>query len=641
MRVKIFKALLWFLAGFALPVAVVRFVHGLGAVTNLGDTTPWGFWIGFDVLGGVALAAGGFVIAATVYIFHLKSFHGILRPAVLTAFLGYILVAVALLFDLGLPWNIWRPMVHWQHHSALFEVAWCVMLYLTVLGLEFFPVILEKLPFPRLLKIVKNLTLPLVILGIMLSTLHQSSLGTLFLIMPFRLNPLWYSAYLPLLFFISAIALGLSMVMVESMTTAWLYRREIEWPLLTKLSRAAGYVLVLYLTIRLGDLARHGVFSLRTAWNWESGWFVFEILLAAVVPAFLFLAPSTAGKKPAMAAGSIMVVVGMVLNRINVGGIATITATGTRYVPSWMEFAISIGLVSAAGLVFLYFVEHFAVYEKNSEREPESPQLLKPLFTDPLSDVRLGEPWAGAWHRYSLVVIIAVSVGVFLLPPQAIHGAKPIPQITTNSRLVHATYTPVDSKRIHRITLAESDSLESEAVKNPPVDVFMIDGNRDGRFVLFNHQKHTTMLQPQEKACRLCHHLNKPLNWATPCYQCHRDMYESTDTFNHPIHVEKLGGNGACDRCHQNKDQPRSGKNCRPCLDCHRRMIAPGSLVTLEHREDVRLAPGYVKAMHGLCVKCHQAEEKKDPTWQAELSLCRRCHQTVDRTSLAAWLPHL
>lgn len=144
MRVRIVKSLLWFIVGAAVVVGVARFYRGLGPSTAMSDTTPWGFWIGFDVLCGVALAAGGFVIAATVYVFHREKYHAILRPAVLTAFLGYVAVVGGLLFDLGLPWNIFMATIHWQHHSALFEVAWCVMLYLTVLALEFSPVVGEN-----------------------------------------------------------------------------------------------------------------------------------------------------------------------------------------------------------------------------------------------------------------------------------------------------------------------------------------------------------------------------------------------------------------------------------------------------------------------------------------------------------------
>jgi len=269
MKVRIVKSILWFIMGAAAVVAVARFYRGLGSSTAMSDTTPWGLWIGFDVMGGVALAAGGFVVAATVYVFRRDQCHAVARSAVLTAFLGYVAVAVGLLFDLGLPWNIWRPMFHWQHHSALFEVAWCVMLYLAVLALEFSPVVLEKSPFQKLYKFAKALTLPLVILGIMLSTLHQSSLGTLFMIMPFRLHPLWYSPLLPLIFFVSAVGLGLAMVCVESLFSSWLYDRKVERPLLNGLAKAAVWVLSLYCLIRIGDTCWTGT-GRATSSSWSS-----------------------------------------------------------------------------------------------------------------------------------------------------------------------------------------------------------------------------------------------------------------------------------------------------------------------------------------------------------------------------------
>ncbi|MEJ2369159.1 MAG: polysulfide reductase NrfD, partial [Acidobacteriota bacterium] len=196
-RIVVFKGILWLLTGLAAAVAVIRFVFGLGVSTALTDTTPWGLWIGFDVMGGVALAAGGFVLAALVHIFHRDRYHAAARPAILTAFLGYGAVVVGLLFDLGLPWHIWHPVVFWNIHSPLFEVAWCVMLYLTVLALEVAPVILVKTHFQRLYRFLTRLALPIMILGIMLSTLHQSSLGSMLLIMPFRVHPLWYSKLLP------------------------------------------------------------------------------------------------------------------------------------------------------------------------------------------------------------------------------------------------------------------------------------------------------------------------------------------------------------------------------------------------------------------------------------------------------------
>ena len=229
------KLVLWVVVAWRSP-SPRRASRSAWARPPTSRTHAWGLWVGFDVMGGVALAAGGFIVTAAVYIFRLERLHAIVRPAVLTAFLGYVAVAVGLLFDLGLPWNIWHMMVYWNPHSPLFEVGWCVMLYLTVLTLEFFPVPAEE--FRALAKVpavASKLRLPLVLLGIGLSTLHQSSLGSLFLIMPYRLHPLWYSPILPLLFLVSAIGLGMMMVMFESHLTAYLYRRKPETEVLASL----------------------------------------------------------------------------------------------------------------------------------------------------------------------------------------------------------------------------------------------------------------------------------------------------------------------------------------------------------------------------------------------------------------------
>ena len=177
--------------------AIERYSLGLGATTHLVDTFPWGIWIGFDILVGVGLAAGGFAIAATVYLFNIERFRPILRPTVLTAFLGYVLVICGLMADLGRPWAIWHALIMWNPHSVMFEVAWCVMLYTTVLALEFSPVVFERFNLQRPLKIIHAITIPLVVLGVVLSTLHQSSLGSLFLIIPGRMHPLWYSNIIP------------------------------------------------------------------------------------------------------------------------------------------------------------------------------------------------------------------------------------------------------------------------------------------------------------------------------------------------------------------------------------------------------------------------------------------------------------
>jgi Ni/Fe-hydrogenase subunit HybB-like protein len=225
MAIKLPKLTFWRVVGliilaFGAVATFIRFTQGLGASTNLSDEFPWGIWIGFDILCGVMLAAGGFTLMATVHIFHSEKYHPIGRPALLTAFLGYLLVVGALMFDLGRPWMIWGPMVMWNPHSVMFEVGWCVALYTTVLSLEFAPIIFEKLRMPKVLRLLRMISTPLVILGIILSTLHQSSLGSLYLIMAGKLHPLWYTPLLPVMFFISALAVGLAMTIFESNMSA-------------------------------------------------------------------------------------------------------------------------------------------------------------------------------------------------------------------------------------------------------------------------------------------------------------------------------------------------------------------------------------------------------------------------------------
>jgi Ni/Fe-hydrogenase subunit HybB-like protein len=204
-QITFWRAVLVVLLALGLYATYVRFTQGLGAATNLSDQFPWGLWIGFAILCGVGLAAGGFTLCAIVYIFNIKEFKPIVRPAVLTAFLGYLLVIFALMFDLGRPDRIWYALIMWNPHSVMFEVAWCVMLYTTVLALEFSPVLFEGLGWMKAVRVMRAITIPLVIIGVILSTLHQSSLGSLYLIVPEKLPPLWYSSLLPVFFFLSAL----------------------------------------------------------------------------------------------------------------------------------------------------------------------------------------------------------------------------------------------------------------------------------------------------------------------------------------------------------------------------------------------------------------------------------------------------
>jgi len=359
-----------FAAGFY--STLLRFTRGLGVATHLTDRFPWGLWIGFDVICGVGLAAGGFTLAATVYVFNLRRFHPILRPSILTAFLGYALVAVALLYDLGKPYNIWHPLIMWNPHSVMFEVAWCVMLYLTVLALEFSPAVFERFRMQRPLKLFKAITIPLVIAGVLLSTLHQSSLGSLFLIVPSKLHPYWYSPLLPLFFFISAVGTGMAIVIFESNLSARAFGQEIEMPLLTALGRAMAVVLGVYGILRLQDLWRRGALVHLREPSTETVLFTLEIVLGLLVPLFLLLLRRVREDREGLFAVAVLVITGFLLNRLNVSITGLEYSAHAHYFPKWTEVAVTLSMVGAMFLCFALAVRYLNVFEAEPHGEMRS-----------------------------------------------------------------------------------------------------------------------------------------------------------------------------------------------------------------------------------------------------------------------------
>lgn len=341
----------------------LRIFYGLGGSTNLSDKFPWGLWIGFDVMCGVALAAGGFTLVAIVHIFNIETYKPVLRPAILTAFLGYILVVIGLLYDLGRPDRLWHPLVMWNPHSVMFEVAWCVTLYSTVLGLEFLPVVLEKFGLHKPLAWIHRISVPLMILGVLLSTLHQSSLGTLFLIVPEKEYPLWYTPILPLLFYVSAIAAGLAMTIFESWHSSRAFGRALELPLLMSLGRVLAVVMSVYLWIRLLDLGHRHVFGLLTRNRPETWLFLLEAALM-IVPTVMLFQRGVRARPGALYACAVMVVLSMVTNRLNVGISGIEAGSGTNYIPKWSELAVTLSIVGAGFAIFRVAGHYLPIFEE-------------------------------------------------------------------------------------------------------------------------------------------------------------------------------------------------------------------------------------------------------------------------------------
>ncbi len=371
------------IAGLGIAAYVYRLIFGLAAATNLDNQYPWGIWISIDVASGVALAAGGFTTAALADIFRKEQYHVIVRPALLTAMLGYTFVVIGLLADLGRYYNVWHPMLPsmWQGNSVLFEVGMCVMIYLTVLYIEFLPIVVERflgrvnLPgilrvFNRLIeswlsvcdKYLTRFVSLFIIAGVVLSCLHQSSLGTLMVIAPTKMHPLWYTPVSPLMFLLSAIAVGFPMVIFESILASRSFKLKPETPVLSSIARYTPILLGIYLAVKIADL------SIREAWPYVgdgsllSFLFILELGLGVITPAVLLSIPKFRKSVTGLFVSAAMVIGGVVFNRINVFLVAYKPLYPQKtYFPSIFEIMVTLGLVATLVLVYRFVVLNFPV----------------------------------------------------------------------------------------------------------------------------------------------------------------------------------------------------------------------------------------------------------------------------------------
>jgi formate dehydrogenase iron-sulfur subunit len=391
-------------------LALYRFVTGIGSVSNLNQGYPWGFWIGFDVLAGIALAAGGFVVAGLMHMFGGERYHPLVRPTILTAFLGYLLFILALMVDLGRPWTIWHMLIYWHHESPMFEVGWCVMMYTTILFLEFLPVVFERFrlqrPYAIWIEVAPWIAITLLVLfaialthstawvlaiaavlagfevlvrlgvihrdprmptlllmaGIMFSVLHQSSLGSLFLIVPHKLDAIWYSPILPLSFFVSAVAAGVAMVIVESMLSARYFKRRVEAELLADVGHVLCWALFGTLALRGLDLVLRGVGTELLVITPQSLAFWIEVMVGLIIPLAILLTPDFADSPRWLMVASLMAIAGLLLNRLNVAVVGITSTYGATYYPHWMEIAITAGIVCAGVLAYIAICRNFPVF---------------------------------------------------------------------------------------------------------------------------------------------------------------------------------------------------------------------------------------------------------------------------------------
>ena len=373
-RIGLFPLILLILAGVAFVVAMIRFIYGIGPISNLSNAYPWGFWVSFDLFTGIAISSGAFVLASIVYIFELEEFRPLLRPTLLTGLLGYIMEVIALMVDLGHPERIWHYFVYQNFTSFLLFIGFYVMIYAAVMAIELSPVVFEKLGWEKAAHLVHRWMKPIVIVGAVLSVLHQAALGSLLLIQPAKLNHLWWTPWIPPLFFVSAIVIGLAMTIFESSMSSRYFKRGLETHLLVKLARAIPYVLGLYLVMKFVQLSLEGDLGLLFTSGWLSVLFWAEILIGVIIPMILFSIERLRQNPRWLLTGAIITLLGMILNRFNISWFAvkhpdpltyipTFMSYHVRYWPSLPEVAISAGIFSAGILAFGLAVKYLPIFE--------------------------------------------------------------------------------------------------------------------------------------------------------------------------------------------------------------------------------------------------------------------------------------
>jgi Ni/Fe-hydrogenase subunit HybB-like protein len=357
--------------GLMLVAAVIlawRFVYGLGSVTNLNQDFAWGLWIGFDVMAGVAFAGGAYVLCFLVYILRMEKYHSIVRVTVLNGFLAYVFYASALLLDLGRPWNVVNPIIgnSFGLTSVLFLVAWHFMLYMGAELIEFSPAIAEWVGFRKLHKVLTALTVGTVVFGITLSTLHQSALGALYLMAKPKVHPLWYSEFIPVLFFVSSIFAGMAMVIFEGGISAKVFAdrtsddmKRSHHGIVIGLARLAGGAMFVYLFLQVVQFVH------EAKWNhFEGGWaawWLVEMLGLTAIPMVLFILGSTRKNMAFIKTAAILTLLGVLLNRLNLSVIAFKWYAPVHYVPSWQELVVSAAVLSAELWVFRWIVRRMPV----------------------------------------------------------------------------------------------------------------------------------------------------------------------------------------------------------------------------------------------------------------------------------------
>lgn len=353
------RAVMVAMTGIFALLAVFRLITGLGVSTNLNDTWPWGLWIGFD-LTAVALAGAGYSMCFLSHVLHIDAFHSISRRAMLLSLLGYVFVLATLILEIGRWDNSYMPLISWGHASALFEVYIAITIYMVIQTIEFSEVATEKI-FHSARPIVQLLLPTAFIIGSILPFGHQASLGAIYLLMKGRLHPLWWSQMIPWFFLITSFYVGQSMVILESIWSERSFGKHVDRKVLGLLQKISACIMLGYFLLKFIDLARLGELGLIFGSGYESAFFLFEMVGLVLLPVLIAFTPwgkTTAG----LLVFSVLSIFGVVMSRINVVFTGMFRAVGPGYVPSIVEWGITLGLLAAIGLAYIFIVENFNIF---------------------------------------------------------------------------------------------------------------------------------------------------------------------------------------------------------------------------------------------------------------------------------------
>ena len=392
------------------------------------------------------------------------------------------------------------------------------------------------------------------------------------------------------------------------------------------LGRISAYLMASYVAIKFMEIVTVGEGALLFAGSWDTVNFWIEIVVGSLLPLIILFQKRYRSSKAGLFWASLCAIVGMSLNRINVAGLATLSLTNAVYFPSWTEWTMTLGILSGAMLFYLFCVEHFQLFEGLGRERIDS--WIKPGMFDHTDWKVLffGGQRLGSLQLYSFVVILAAALSFGLVSHDAVFGVAPEKTPTENPRRIRVQKTkPGENSSVaFKIANKGSDPQPTATIAT----VMLLDGNRDGRYVIFDHEQHE-IREGGDTGCTHCHHMNKPLDTSTGCYICHSDMYLAVDMFDHEFHVQKTGGNSHCADCHVEDKFPRSTENTKSCRTCHETMVAADSRVKVRTPRIKSKAVGYMDAVHGLCIQCHREVQESLTPPNENLSRCGNCHRDM------------